>query len=104
MIFPVLSPEMKELTLERVHSADTDPVCPTTALKHLSFSQKYIEPFPIPDSMKSFFYFLYCTFSGSRQSAIDGLKFPNYPLLELTVLFSKEMNKISFTVAATSDF
>jgi len=35
---------------------------------------------------------------------MDGLKLPNYPLLELTVFFSKVINKISFTVAATSDF
>jgi hypothetical protein len=60
IIFPVLSPETKVcLSLFPVgHKADTDPVCPDTALIHLSPSQKYIDPFVIPLSIQLHFAFL----------------------------------------------
>ena len=40
MIFPVLSPEMKEEMSYLLAMADTDPVCPGTALTHSPLSQK----------------------------------------------------------------
>jgi selenophosphate synthetase-related protein len=41
---------------------------------------------------------------GSKHKAIDVLKFPKSPRLELITFFLKEINKSYLTVAATSDF
>ncbi len=52
-----------------IAKADTDPLCPGLAILHLSYYQKYIEPFVIPLNIQVFFYFFHSAWIGKRQSA-----------------------------------
>ncbi len=100
IIWPVLSPEINDLTSFRRHKADTEPAWPQTAFVHLLSYQKYIDPLAIPLNI----YFFYWVSKGNRHNDGEFEKLLNYPLVTFNVVLSKLTKRSYFNVAATKDF
>lgn len=104
IINPARSPEIKDFVSFLLQIEETDPLCPNIDFTHFSFSQKYIDPFPIPETIYFLLSPLYSQVKDKRHNVGDTVKSAKSPLFELSLPFSYSINKIYFNVARTSFF